>query len=195
MELPTKKYEIIYADPPWQYEFQESKSRMIENHYQTMPIEEIKSLSVPSTKNAVCFMWVTTPKLKEGIETLEAWGFTYRSCLVWDKKTIGTGYWFRGQHEILMVGVKGNFSPPRPEYRVSSVFREQKTEHSKKPIKIRVLISKWYPTKSKLELFSRDHVDGWDVWGNEIPDTRQKELNVDCVFQSHLFSLNHKEKI
>jgi N6-adenosine-specific RNA methylase IME4 len=172
----NKKYEIIYADPPWKYDFQESNSRRIENHYETMPLVDIKNISVPSTDNAVCFLWVTTPKLKEGLEVLEAWGFTYRSCLVWDKMLIGTGYWFRGQHELLLIGVKGSFSPPIESQRISSVYREKRTEHSKKPNKIRYLISQWYPDKTKIELFAREHFECWDVWGNEIPMDTQKVL-------------------
>lgn len=172
------QYQVIYADPPWQYDFSKSNNRTIENHYKTMSLEEIKKLKIPIAKNAVCFMWTTTPKLEDSFEVLNAWGFKYRSCMVWDKKNIGMGYWFRGQHELLLVGVKGSFSPPKPELRISSVFREKKTDHSVKPIKIRLLISKWYPDYNKLELFARDHVEGWDVFGNETPETCQQFLVV-----------------
>ena len=112
-----KKYQIIYADPPWEYRHCASDSRRIENHYQTMKLEDIKNLNIPSDKNCVLYLWTTSPKLLEGLETLVAWGFDYRSSLVWDKQIIGIGYWFRGQHEILLVGVKGNVSPPPTKFK------------------------------------------------------------------------------
>lgn len=164
----NKKYQIIYADPPWEYRHCASNSRRIENNYPTMKLDDIKSLSIPSDENCVLYLWTTAPKLAEGIETLKSWGFDYRSCMVWDKEIIGMGYWFRGQHELLLVGVRGKFSPPPQSLRVSSVFREKRSVHSKKPDRIRDLISSWYPNSTKIELFSRQKTDGWDVWGNEV---------------------------
>jgi len=167
-----RKYQVIYADPPWEYRHCASNSRKIENHYQTMTLQNIKSLSIPADENSVLYLWTTAPKLQEGIETLIAWGFDYRSCLVWDKQKIGIGYWFRGQHEILLVGVKGKFSPPASNLRVSSVLRVSRASHSDKPDIIRVWIDKWYPEAKKLEMFKRDHTplfkSDWDVWGNEV---------------------------
>jgi len=88
--------------------------------------------------------------------------------MIWDKEIIGMGYWFRGQHELLLVGVKGNMSPPEQALRISSVWREKRTKHSKKPQGIRDMISKWYPLQKKVELFARQKTEGWDVWGNEV---------------------------
>jgi len=167
------KYQVIYADPPWKYEYTVSNSRRIENQYPTMELEDIKKLQIPSDENAVLFLWTTAPKLEESIEVLKAWGFNYRTCLVWDKEVIGMGYWFRNQHEILLVGTKGKISPPKPEMRISSVFRQKRGEHSDKPDWIRTLIMKWYPSLNKIELFSRDRIKGWDVWGNEVPKETQ----------------------
>ena len=178
----NKKYQIIYADPPWRYEHPAigSKSKAIENHYPTMLLEDIKKLAVNkiADENCVLFLWATAPKLKECFEVLTAWGFEYRTCAIWDKKIIGVGYWFRNQHELLLIGKKGKLSPPEPKERVSSVYLEKRGEHSKKPIFFRNLISKWYPTFNKIELFARlnDPKDlfressfkGWDVWGNEV---------------------------
>ena len=86
----------------------------------------------------------------------------------WDKEVIGMGYWFRNQHELLLVGLKGKFSPPVPAQRMSSVWREKRTKHSKKPDGIREWIGKCYPDVPKLELFARQRVAGWDVFGNEV---------------------------
>jgi N6-adenosine-specific RNA methylase IME4 len=88
--------------------------------------------------------------------------------LAWDKEIIGLGYWFRNQHELLLVGSKGRFSSPQPTLRVSSVLRERRREHSQKPGVIRQWISEWYPTQAKLELFAREKTEGWDCWGNEL---------------------------
>jgi len=166
--FPDKAYQVIYADPPWRYNFSKSKSRQIENQYQTMTLEDIKSLDVPTDKNCVLYLWATAPKLLEALEVMRAWGFKYKTQAIWDKKIIGMGYWFRGQHEILLVGTKGNFSPPPQNGRVSSVIVEKRTRHSKKPDKVRDLISSWFPNALKIELFARQSSEGWDVWGDEI---------------------------
>lgn len=163
-----KKYQIIYADPPWRYRHCASNSRRIENVYPTMILEDIKNLPIPTDKNSVLYLWATTAKLTEAIDVMKAWGFDYRSSLVWDKGIIGMGYWFRGQHEFLLVGVQGKFSPPPQSQRVSSILRQKRAGHSKKPDIIKLLIEGWYPDKTKIELFARQKTEGWDVWGNEV---------------------------
>jgi len=171
-----KKYQIIYADCPWRYNFSKDNKDRIEVHYPTMALEDIKRLVIPSEDNAVLYLWATAPKLVEALEVVKAWGFDYKTNMTWDKEWIGMGYWFRGEHEHLLVGVKGKFSPPPPKLRVSSMLHEKRTKHSKKPDIVRKWINLWYPDKSKLELFARkpDNVlfedaswKGWDVWGNE----------------------------
>lgn len=162
-----ENYSIIYADPPWRYEHPISTSREIEQQYPTMDLKDIKNLQIPCDGNALLFLWATAPKLTEALEVMDTWGFIYRTNAVWDKEKIGMGYWFRGQHELLLVGVKGDFSPPNAKERVSSVFRIPRTKHSKKPNEIRELISKWYPKHKKIELFAREKTDGWETWGNE----------------------------
>jgi len=168
-----KKYQVIYADPPWRYDFSKSDSRKIENQYPTMTTREICDLGVPSDNNSVLYLWATSPKLLEALEVMAAWGFQYKSQAVWDKRKIGMGYWFRGQHEILLVGTKGRFPPPEQSKRTSSVFTYTRGMHSKKPDQIRNLISEWYPTQSRLEMFCRTPAPGWDVFGNEVEDSIQ----------------------
>jgi N6-adenosine-specific RNA methylase IME4 len=169
-------YEIIYADPPWRYEHAISDSRRIENQYPTMDLEEIKRIEVPSADDCVLFLWATAPKLEESLEVLNAWGFRYRTHLIWDKKVIGMGYWFRSQHEILLVGTKGNISPPIATMRISSIFVEKRREHSQKPDSIRKLIEKWYPEKAKLEMFCRQRHNGWNTQGNQLSKDVQYDL-------------------
>ena len=162
-----KKYQIIYADPPWRYK-DATPNRKVENHYPTMSLSEIKAVEIPSEKKSVLFLWATTGKLPECLEVMKAWGFEYKSSLIWDKMKFGMGYWFRGQHEFLLVGTKGQFSPPPQPLRIRSVYQEPRKKHSKKPDRIRQYINEWYPDCSKLELFARQKTEGWDVWGNEV---------------------------
>ena len=170
IKLPDKQYQVIYADPAWRYEFSMVKSDSIENHYPTMSLEEIKNLKVGgiAADNCVLFLWATAPKLVEALEVMQSWGFKYRTNLVWDKESIGMGYWFRNQHEILLVGIRGKISPPSQKERISSIFREKRGKHSKKPDMIREYIQSWYKNLSKIELFARERYDGWDAWGNEV---------------------------
>ena len=178
-----KEYEVFYADPPWRYDtFSTTNDRAIENHYPTMHLSEVKkllkTLMLQPAKESILYLWATAPKLQEALEVMKAWGFEYRSCAVWDKMKLGMGYWFRIDHELLLVGKIGRFRSPKAQARVSSVFRKRRTEHSKKPDLIRTLISEWYPDKSKIELFARERFEGWDAWGNEAPQDIQKILTL-----------------
>lgn len=174
--FPTKKYQLIYADPPWRYDFSRSENREIENQYSTMALDDICTLAIPADDNAILFLWATAPKLCEALKVMAAWGFKYKTHAIWDKEIIGMGYWFRGQHELLLVGVRGDMHPPDPSERMSSIWKEKRTKHSKKPEGIRKAIAYWYPSLSKIELFARQKKDGWDMWGLEVPETTQKEL-------------------
>ena len=167
-ELPTGVFEVILADPPWRYQFSETQSREIENHYPTMDLDDIKNLNVPSADDSVLFLWATAPKLEEALEVLNSWGFTYKTCAVWDKEKIGMGYWFRGQHELLLVGTKGNFPTPEPSARFSSIIKEPRSTHSTKPKVIYEMLEAMFPGRTYLELFCRTPRDGWEVWGNEV---------------------------
>lgn len=171
-----KKYDLIYADPPWNYDFSETENREIENHYPTMETDSIKDLDVPKAENCVLYMWATAPKLKEALEVMKAWGFEYKTHAMWDKEKIGMGYWFRGQHELLLVGTCGSPGVPESSERISSVFRVKRGEHSSKPVEVKRHIEKVHPDKDKIELFSRDNRVGWEVWGNEVPKSEQKTL-------------------
>ncbi len=137
-----------------------------------MSLGEIKDLryTMPFefADNSVLFLWATAPKLAECLEVMKAWGYEYRTNLSWDKEIIGMGYWFRNQHELLLVGLRGKFSPPPIPKRMSSIWKERRTKHSKKPDGIRNWIADCFPNVSKIELFARQKTEGWDVWGNEV---------------------------
>lgn len=162
-------FPVIYADPPWQYEHPISDSRRIENQYPTMTIEDICNLPVNdiATDDAVIFLWATTPMLKKGFQVLDAWGFEYRTCMVWVKPSIGPGHWVRNRHELLLIGVKGNIPTPKGEDKPDSVIEAPRQEHSKKPEIVYDIIEKMYPELEKVELFCRQPRQGWKAWGNQ----------------------------
>lgn len=164
-----RKYPVIYADPPWRYEHSETESRAIENHYPTMSLDEIKAMPIYeiAAEDCILFLWATSPKLHESLQVLDSWGFTYRTCAVWDKQKIGMGYYFRQQHELLLVATTGSPPTPLPANRPASVFSFERGEHSAKPLEVYELIEEMYPEFDKIELFCRSARDGWGAWGNQ----------------------------
>ena len=167
-DFPEGKYPILLADPPWRYYFPVSNSRKVENHYPTMLLEDIKSLEVPSADDAALFLWATSPKLEEGLEVIEAWGFQYKAMAVWVKTgCMGMGYWFRNSVEFIMLAVKGDMSTPDPTLRQENVIYAKRAAHSQKPVEVYKIIETMYPELPKIELFSRNSRDGWDSWGLE----------------------------
>jgi N6-adenosine-specific RNA methylase IME4 len=163
-------YPVLLADPPWRYDHPISDSRRIENQYPTMSIEEIINLDVPSITayDAILFLWVTTPMLEKGLKVLNAWGFSYRTSMVWVKPSVGMGQWVRQRHELLLVGVKGNIPTPKGSNKPDSVIEAPREEHSKKPEIVYEIIERMYPELPKIELFSRNKRDGWEAWGFEV---------------------------
>lgn len=167
--IPVNEFNVIYADPPWQYnKGTATPNRKIENQYLTMELKDIKNVNFNSAKDSVLFLWATAPLLLEALEVLESWGFKYKTQAVWDKKKMGMGYWFRGQHEILLIGVKGDIKPPEPSNRFSSVIESKRQGHSQKPDCVYDMIEKMFPEGKYLELFARDKRDNWTVWGNQL---------------------------
>ncbi len=158
---------LVLADPPWRYEFAETDSRQIENQYPSATIDEIISHKPDTQPDCVLLLWGTVAKLREAFEVLDGWGFEYKTHAVWDKEKIGMGYWFRGQHELLIVATKGKMSPPEQTDRVSSVFREARGKHSAKPECVYQWIEKAFKDHIKLEMYCRAPRDGWMVFGNE----------------------------
>lgn len=168
-----RKYNIIYADPPWRYWESGNKNQAL--HYTTMSIDEICELPVKdiADENCVLFLWVTYPILQEAFKVIEAWGFTYSTCaFVWVKKNkqkdtpfVGCGAWTRANSELCLLATKGNIM--RLDASISQVVESPIEEHSKKPDVVRELITKLVGELPRVELFCRNPADGWDVWGNE----------------------------
>lgn len=166
----TGCYRLIYADPPWRYEHVVTESRAIENQYPTMSLDDICALRVPAADDAVLFLWATSPKLAEAMRVIDAWGFSYRTCAVWDKDALGMGYYFRQQHELLLVAARGASVVPAASARPSSVLRARRGRHSEKPAFVYDLLELMYPEFSeadRIELFQREPRAGWSAWGNE----------------------------
>jgi N6-adenosine-specific RNA methylase IME4 len=105
--------------------------------------------------------------LKQALELLDSWDFEYKTCAIWDKKKIGMGYYFRQQHELLIVATKGNIPAPDPDDRPSSIISAERGTHSSKPEEVYGIIEAMYPDFSKIELFARVNRKGWDSWGNQ----------------------------
>jgi N6-adenosine-specific RNA methylase IME4 len=166
--LPQGPFELIYADPPWQLGGPDS-DRAPENHYPTMPLAEIEALIVPAAEDAVLFLWAVSSLLPQALAVLEAWGFDYRTSLVWVKDKIGLGAWVRHRHELLLIGRKGSFPGPDPADRPDSVIEAARGRHSQKPAYVYELLERMYPHASKLELFARTSRPGWSAWGNQLP--------------------------
>ena len=164
-----KKYRVIYADPPWSYGDKQNTEKLggAEKHYPTMSIKELCKLPIPADKNAVLFLWVTSPLLEECFEVINAWGFKYKSSFVWDKVAHNMGHYNSVRHEFLLICTKGSCTPDIPKL-YDSVVSIERTEHSRKPAEFRDMIGTLYPTGERLELFAREAADGWDVWGNMV---------------------------
>lgn len=174
----NKKYKIIYADPAWSYKDKAlAGNRGAGCKYKVMSIEDIKKLPVGKLADSDCvlFMWVTMPMLERAFEVMRAWGFTYKTCaFTWVKQNkkadtlfMGMGNWTRSNAELCLLGVKGK--PKRVDAGVHSVIISHIEEHSKKPAETRERITRLCGGGvSKIELFARQAVDGWDCWGNEV---------------------------
>jgi N6-adenosine-specific RNA methylase IME4 len=163
------KFSVIYADPPWTDEFGPN-SREAELHYPLMTDAEIEALGVPevAADDAILLLWAPPHMLPAALRVMEAWGFSYRTNIVWAKDRIGLGEWARNQHEELLIGRRGAFPPPDEGLRVPSVVNAPRGEHSAKPDAFAELIERWWPEAPKLELFCRGKPRlGWDGWGNE----------------------------
>lgn len=174
--LDTKKtYRIIYADPPWKYneeqhsDFGNVQQTVLGTHYPSMSIQELCQLPVKDIvqDDAVLFMWVTSPLLEECFPIIKAWGFKYKTSMVWDKVKHNVGNYVSVRHELLLICTRGSCTPDNRKLH-DSVQSIERTEHSRKPEEFRQIIDDIYRIGNRVELFRRgDSIDNWDTWGNE----------------------------
>lgn len=174
VQLPNAKYRVVYADPPWSYNDKCDDGAVqaggAERHYPSMSIAELCDLPVRDLcePDAVLFLWVTSPLLFEAAPVMNAWGFTYRTSMVWHKDRHNMGHYVSVRHEFLLIGVRGSCLPDvKRQY--PSVLTEKPTAHSAKPETFRAVLDAMYPYGKRLELFARRRVSGWDSWGYEAP--------------------------
>lgn len=194
MKNKNKKYQIILADPPWHYNDRRNTNTRFSGgamkHYPVMKIEEIKGLPVSEIADDDCllFLWATFPNLKEALEVIEAWGFKYKTLgFAWIKTNrrqnlkqqsflptdmiddfFGIGFYTKSNCEVCLIGVKGKPSNLIISNDVPSTIISPRREHSRKPDEAKERIIKLVGDAPRIELFSRQKTEGWDVWGNEV---------------------------
>ena len=183
-EKRMNKYNIIYADPPWTYEDKAlAGNRGAGCKYDLMTIKEMCELPVKemATNDCVLFMWVTMPKLNECFELIKSWGFIYKTvAFTWiktdkqGKPFIGMGGWTRANAELCLLCTKGK--PTRKKANISQIIMSRIRKHSQKPTEVYTRIEQLMGNLPRIELFARERREGWDVWGNQLPDTTQKTL-------------------
>lgn len=173
-ELPNKRYGVIYADPEWRFEVYSRDTgldRAADNHYPTSGTDAIcaRPVSEIAADDCVLFLWATVPMLPDALRVMATWGFEYKSHCIWAKDRIGTGYWFRNQHELLLVGTKGSVPAPAMGTQIASLVDAPVSKHSEKPDTFYDLIERYFPNLPKIELNARAARPGWDAWGYEAP--------------------------
>jgi N6-adenosine-specific RNA methylase IME4 len=171
------KFSVILADPPWDDEFGAS-TRSIENHYPTMRFADILALPVGDIahEQAMLFLWATPSMIEMALETARAWGFQYRTQMVWVKPSIGLGKYVRQRHELLLICRRGEHPAPDPKLLPDSVIEAARSEHSVKPETFFEIIERMYPELPKIELFARRARPRWAAWGNEAPPQDASEI-------------------
>ena len=187
LNFPDKKYQIILADPPYEYSNSGSTKNSRGNakqFYKTMPINEIKNLQVEkiADKNCVLFLWTTYPQIQNGLDILGAWGFNFKTiAFTWIKKTVnmkdfvGMGFYTRANPEIVLLGLKGKVHPI--DKTVRNIVYSQIQEHSRKPAIVRDKIIQLMGDLPRIELFARQRCFNWDAWGDD-PNLQNKPLEV-----------------
>lgn len=173
-----KKYQIIYADPPWSYNDKMSgHSFSLDHEYETQSKDWIANLPVGGVADKDCclFLWAVSPQIPEALEVMRAWGFKYKTvAFCWSKKTVNgkeianLGRWTMGNVELCLLGVKGKPNSLRKDRTVRQLVIEERTKHSKKPQEVRRRIEQLLGDTPRIELFAREKTPGWDVWGNEV---------------------------
>ncbi len=175
------KFGTILADPPWR--FMNRTGKMAPEHrrlsrYETLTIEEIKAIPVSkvAAKQSHLYLWVPNALLAEGLAVMDAWGFTYKTNLVWYKVRKdggpdgrGVGFYFRNVTELVLFGVRGSLRTAAAGRRQVNLLSTRKREHSRKPDELYEIIEQCSPAPY-LELFARNKMPGWTQWGNEVPD-------------------------
>lgn len=192
--FPKKKYQIIYADPPWSYNDKRTKpgpkgnkAGGARNHYETISLEDIKALPVESIAEDDCmlFMWATWPLMPIWNDVITSWGFKYKT-LGWEwvkttkggKPRIGAGAYTRSNCEPLLIGVRGKAASLVGNHGIVNVVLAERTVHSAKPSIFRHLITELVGDRTRIELFARRSAPGWDVWGDQAESPKEQTSSI-----------------
>ena len=168
-KLPSDKFRVIYADPPWKYGDQLTESYgATEYHYPTMTLAELCALPIMdlAEDNSVLFLWLPSPMWESASPVMKAWGFEYKASFVWDKVKHNMGHYNSVRCEYLLVAARGSCTPDVPKL-YDSVVSIERTTHSRKPPEFRRMIETLYPYGRRIELFAREKAEGWEAWGNQ----------------------------
>lgn len=176
----SKKYNVILADPPWEYADSMCSGSRSTDHYPSMGLNELKALGVPAMADetaCVLFMWTTGPSIDRALALGKAWGFQYSQvAFVWDKqRTIPGCYTITECEFVLVFRKKGVRLPKRVKTNARQFFQEKPREHSRKPEYVQDAIELMYPNTTKIELFARRTREGWDSYGNETSKFDKEE--------------------
>jgi N6-adenosine-specific RNA methylase IME4 len=189
-DLPARKYDIIYADPPWDYggkmQFDNSSRKAdamdwskpifissANFKYPTLKARELKKIPLHEIASDDCllFMWVTNPHLAQGIELGQAWGFDYKTVgFVWDKMVHNPGQYTLSYCELCLIFKRGRIPRPRGTRNEKQLIRAPRTSHSTKPDEVRQAIDRMFPEQRRIELFARQKPENWDVWGLDVQE-------------------------
>lgn len=173
--IKMKKYDVIYADPPWDVKMFKRKTRpnQQKHAYPMMKLDDIKKLPIDNmTKDtSILFLWTTQGYLKQAFDVLDEWGFNYQRTITWDKQNGMCLYGFHHRTEFILVGRKGNLPkfPKRKTIPTMIQISSKKLRHSEKPREIRGMIEVF--GDDRIELFARKEVNGWDCFGNEVENS------------------------
>jgi site-specific DNA-methyltransferase (adenine-specific) len=172
-----KKYQIIYADPPWKYKWGDGGNLAPETHYPTLSVKELSELPVKELrdKNCILALWATCPALPEALGVMTAWGFKYKTILHnWVKvrkdgvPIMGMGSYTRSGSELLILAMRGHIKRLSTKIVIPQVLMESRREHSQKPDVVRENLIRLFGNLPRIELFARGlPTNGWDTWGNE----------------------------
>ena len=175
--LPSGKFEILYADPPWDYkgQLQHNGKGGIDTggavrHYSTVTLDDLIGLDVPgiTAENALLFMWTSSPHLDQAINLGKGWGFSWATvAFVWNKMKTNPGFYTLSQCELCLVFKHGKIPAPRGARNIRQYVEVERGQHSQKPPEVAKRIKKMFPSQRKIELFAREKTPGWTAWGNE----------------------------
>lgn len=180
--LPPGPFQVVYADPAWSYrgrkQFGFAGDVGVDtggaiNQYETLSVDEICSLRVAdiADRDALLFLWATSPLLPDAMQVMSAWGFAYATVgFVWDKQRTNPGYYTLSQVELCLVGKRGRIPSPRGSRKERQFLSEERGAHSAKPEEVARRIEAMFPTQAKVELFARAHRANWTSWGAELAD-------------------------